>query len=135
MCMCIACASEPPMATTRCPLKASRPSVECFKHGMMCNKLWKEGVKSALEFRGNDGLELAQSIPELDPRVIANIPGLPGNVCFVEGGRFRIPWVGNKGEPTGFIDAVDERLRVIRQSGKSRLALNTNRWFFCGSRS
>src|SRR6266540_2300372 len=73
------------------------PALNCFKHGMMSNEIWKKGVERAMQFGRDNRLEFAQPVPEFDACVIANIPCFPGNVRFAEGGRFGIAWVSDKG--------------------------------------
>src|SRR5262245_39896520 len=84
----------------------------------MADELRKEGIKQAMQFCGNYGLEFAQSIPELDTSVVLNIPGLPGNVSLFKSWCFRVFGMCNEADSTSIPDAVDQCLWVIGQGGK-----------------
>src|SRR5258706_12683329 len=89
------------------------PALQGFRDWMMPNELWKERIKCAVQFRGHNSLEFAQSIPEFDAGIVLHIPGFPRDVGFMEGRRFGIAWMGDKTNPSGITDAINKRLRVV----------------------
>ncbi len=68
------------------------PALDRLQDGGVADELRKEGIERAVQFGGDHRLEFAQAVPELDAGVVAYIPGFPGNIRFLEGRRFRIPW-------------------------------------------
>src|SRR5690349_1030489 len=72
------------------------PALKGFEYGAMPNELWKEGIEHTMKFCVKHGLKFTQSIPQFDAGEALHLPGFPGDICLMEGRRFRVAWVSDK---------------------------------------
>lgn len=71
-----------------------------------------KGVPHPVQFCGNEGLELAETVPDFDAGKSLHRPVLPGNVGLLERRRGRIGQVGHECKSAGILHDAHEVCRI-----------------------